>query len=121
MAASSANAGENLEVKEDDVTCPLCFEYYEEDGIHQPKLLSCVHTICLQCVKKLDQAKCPYCAVWLKPPQGSPDQLDTNASVLELLKRYREQQRRMKAITFVMKNGEQATYESATVSIFFKT
>ena len=37
-----------------DIThCPVCFEDYEEQGDHIPRILPCHHTLCENCVKKL--------------------------------------------------------------------
>lgn len=46
--------------------CPICKNAYEPDGIHQPKILKCGHTICIDCIVKLSMSspmglKCPYC------------------------------------------------------------
>ena len=39
---------------EDDITrCPVCFEEYEDQGDHVPRILPCHHTLCEICVKKL--------------------------------------------------------------------
>ena len=51
---------------EDEMTnCLLCFEAYEEDGEHVPRMLPCHHTMCERCVADLLRGKtfviCPEC------------------------------------------------------------
>lgn len=53
------------EVTHESLTCPICFETYN-DSDHQPKLLQCHHTFCRGCIKDLrDPAQkmvnCPTC------------------------------------------------------------
>ena len=33
--------------------CPICFERYEEDGDHVPRILPCHCTLCQECIVKL--------------------------------------------------------------------
>lgn len=53
---------------ESSLECPICTNQYETDGIRQPKILKCGHTLCTGCVKQIldpnsNQVKCPYCFV----------------------------------------------------------
>ena len=44
--------------------CQVCFEEFEEDGSHVPRLLPCTHTLCHTCIGKLIQGnklECPEC------------------------------------------------------------
>ena len=44
--------------------CPVCNECYKIDGPQQPKILKCGHTLCVNCLlrlEKTDNIKCPYC------------------------------------------------------------
>ena len=44
--------------------CQVCFEDFEEDGAHVPRLLPCTHTLCHTCIRQLiqgDKIECPEC------------------------------------------------------------
>ena len=46
------------------LSCQVCFEGYEKDGDHVPRLLPCAHTVCNWCVGQLiqyDKLECPEC------------------------------------------------------------
>ena len=45
---------------EDFLTCPVCFEYYEEK-LHKPLVLACGHSLCRPCAVKIskDSLVCP--------------------------------------------------------------
>ena len=46
------------------LSCQVCFEWFEENGKHVPRLLPCSHTVCENCIKDLarnDSLKCPEC------------------------------------------------------------
>lgn len=40
--------------------CPVCFDLYDLSS-KSPKTLSCAHTLCATCLRKLKEAKCPQC------------------------------------------------------------
>ena len=45
-------------------SCQVCFEEFEEDGAHVPRLLPCTHTLCHNCIGRLIQEnriECPEC------------------------------------------------------------
>ena len=47
-------------------SCPVCFETYEEDGEHVPRIFPCHHTVCQECVDNLFKRMgisviCPEC------------------------------------------------------------
>ena len=44
--------------------CQVCFEEFEEDGDHVPRLLPCTHTACHRCIGRLirdNKLDCPEC------------------------------------------------------------
>ena len=46
------------------LSCQVCFEDFEEDGDHVPRLLPCTHTLCHTCIGQLIQEgtiECPEC------------------------------------------------------------
>ena len=46
------------------LSCQVCFEEFEEDGAHVPRLQPCTHTLCHTCVGQLIQGnkiECPEC------------------------------------------------------------
>ena len=46
------------------LSCPVCFEDFEDNGEHVPKLLPCTHTLCEQCIQtivKANKLECPQC------------------------------------------------------------
>ena len=46
------------------LSCQVCFEDFEEDGAHVPRLLPCTHTLCHTCIGRLMKGKrieCPEC------------------------------------------------------------
>ena len=46
------------------LSCQVCFENFEPDGAHVPRLLPCTHTICHTCIGQLIQRnniECPEC------------------------------------------------------------
>ena len=49
---------------ENHLSCQICFENFEEDGDHIPRILPCLHTVCEKCVKGMIQENkiiCPEC------------------------------------------------------------
>ena len=46
------------------LSCAVCYEEFEEDGNHLPRLLPCTHTVCEACIKQLiryNRLECPEC------------------------------------------------------------
>ena len=46
------------------LSCQVCFEDFEEEGKHVPRLLPCTHTLCHTCIGQLIQGnkiECPEC------------------------------------------------------------
>ena len=54
-----------MATEEEGITnCPVCFEAYEENGNHIPRILPCFHTVCENCIKQLmteNTLGCPEC------------------------------------------------------------
>ena len=51
---------------QESLTCPVCFEEFEENGKHVPRLLPCSHTLCHKCIGQLirdTKLECPTCRV----------------------------------------------------------
>ena len=49
---------------EEILSCQVCFEEFEEDGDHVPRILPCSHTLCHTCVERLiheNKIECPEC------------------------------------------------------------
>ena len=48
----------------DMLSCQVCFEDFDEDGDHIPRIFPCSHTVCVSCIKNLiknDKLACPEC------------------------------------------------------------
>ncbi|XP_053168914.1 E3 ubiquitin-protein ligase RNF183-like [Hemicordylus capensis] len=95
----------------EEYECRICYNLFDLER-HAPKLLECLHTFCLECLRQLHlraahsahdssggdgnsdhqgaAIKCPLCAHRTVPPGGSPHNLPTNtkrqeASLLQLM------------------------------------
>ncbi|XP_052122277.1 uncharacterized protein LOC113212093 isoform X3 [Frankliniella occidentalis] len=65
--------------------CDLCTEHL--DGAERvPKVLPCGHSACIQCLRRLPDARCPTCR---RDFNGPPDALPTNFLALKLLEERR--------------------------------
>ena len=71
---------------EDEITCAICHEYYQE-----PKVLSCCHYYCKQCIHRLalrtgldKPFSCPECRKDTTLPQGGVDNLQAAFFVNQL-------------------------------------
>jgi hypothetical protein len=78
---------------EEQLTCALCFEVYNEDS-KAPKGLPCLHNFCLECLERYIQKnigselRCPLCQVTFNVPDDGVQAIPTNVVVkgmLELL------------------------------------
>lgn len=73
-----------------DITeCPICFETFVD-----PKMLPCIHTFCLRCLRGWgkgkrpgDQVSCPLCRNDFPMPIGGFENLPRNAVVARLLEK----------------------------------
>ncbi|XP_041351027.1 E3 ubiquitin-protein ligase TRIM56-like [Gigantopelta aegis] len=78
-------------IRDDFLTCKICFNIYE-----QPKILPCVHTYCTPCLEKLlktsdkpGSISCPECRECVTLPHKTVSDLKTNFfinSLIEVLK-----------------------------------
>ena len=49
---------------QESLSCPVCFEEFEENGAHVPRLLPCSHTLCHNCIGQWirnNRLECPTC------------------------------------------------------------
>ena len=54
----------NMDSLTETLTCPVCFEDFEEAGDHVPRLLPCTHSLCHTCVGQMiryNKLECPIC------------------------------------------------------------
>ena len=71
------------------VTCSLCFELYNESDM-LPKGLPCMHTFCLDCLRKYVQSKmdfqmlCPLCQSKFVVPKEGVEAIPTNFVIRQL-------------------------------------
>ncbi len=69
------------------LNCSVCLESYEEEGDLCPKWLPCSHTVCLGCLRHLNQFRqitCPECRALHSVPTRGPEAFRTNRDILEL-------------------------------------
>ena len=53
-----------MAVVDNTTNCPVCYEDFEENGDHVPRILQCFHTVCEKCIKQLmkeNTLECPEC------------------------------------------------------------
>ena len=46
------------------LSCQVCFEDFEENGNHVPRILPCSHTLCHECIGQMirqNRIECPFC------------------------------------------------------------
>ena len=80
------------EESHDLMHCCICMEEYDS-GLHKPKFISCHHTFCLQCLKKMiaDQlpsvasVACPVCKTVCPVVGRVAEQLPTNMYALNIV------------------------------------
>jgi len=66
--------------------CCVCFDEADPD-VHKPKILTCLHWVCLQCAPTLviaDRITCPECRQFTEVPQRNVDALQTDFRILQL-------------------------------------
>jgi DNA-binding beta-propeller fold protein YncE len=80
MATGGEARQKGVEELEQEVTCPVCQDHFQE-----PKILPCLHYYCKGCIEALAKRAggpnqpfpCPECRTPTLLPQGDPDQLQT--------------------------------------------
>ena len=80
MATGGEARQKGVEELEQEVTCPVCQDHFQE-----PKILPCLHYYCKGCIQALAKRaggpnqpfSCPECRTLTLLPQGDPDQLQT--------------------------------------------
>ena len=67
----------DITLSDDHCTCGVCENSYQD-----PRVLSCLHSFCLQCIEKMVEAdtnvKCPLCEECTPLPEGDPASLHRN-------------------------------------------
>ena len=74
------------------LSCQVCFEEFEEDGNHIPRLLPCTHTVCETCIKQLiknNKLECPECRETHEAKMGEKS-FSQNPYLLVQIRRKRE-------------------------------
>ena len=75
--------------------CAICTYEYQVEGNRCPKLLTCTHTVCLDCLRQLVQRSsnhridCPICRADITVPAGGASEFPTNRYIVEALERNR--------------------------------
>lgn len=75
------------DLSENFSTCPVCYVKFDDEE-NKPKILSCSHTTCLQCLKKIYRnglVSCPCCRHCDRCDQGV-EKLPTSQQVLHIIK-----------------------------------
>ena len=77
--------------------CPICFEPYQESGEKEPRVLSCGHTFCRNCLNPvmLNHRPCPKCRTAITV--DSIDSVPKNFAIIEAVSRERNAQPRSSA------------------------
>ena len=64
----------------DETVCQICAEVYKD-----PRVLSCGHTFCYQCIVQLKKRACPYCRSVFTLPADGVHGLPKNYALLGVL------------------------------------
>ena len=73
MDLSQVERRKGLSPMSDITNCPICFELYQENSEHVPRILLCHHTLCESCVTnaiKENSIQCPECRVSYQVDNG---------------------------------------------------
>ena len=77
MADNTAHNLQKILVDSNDLTCPVCHEFFKK-----PKYLSCHHSYCEECLEQILQAQskmvCPECREVTFVPEGGVKKLADN-------------------------------------------
>lgn len=74
--------------------CSICNHSFEPDGDHQPKILKCGHTICIECVARIVNTtgvKCPFCFAVTPVGIMGINALPVNMALITLVNQLRKQ------------------------------
>ena len=66
--------------------CGVCWDTFEKEGAKCPKLLPCIHTFCISCLKTLaedGEIQCPLCRTIHQIPSEHIENLPTNHGILK--------------------------------------
>ncbi|XP_033105143.1 tripartite motif-containing protein 2-like [Anneissia japonica] len=81
--------------------CPLCFESFNNRE-RLPKMLSCQHTACLECLHKIVGKRtnfvCPTCRSEYKVPDDGVKALANNLTIISMMQHVTQKQRRLSQI-----------------------
>lgn len=67
MSANNNAVSLRSRIREDYLTCPICFDTFK-----QPKALPCIHTFCLECLRDFVTSNYPSSSVFPCPVCRSP-------------------------------------------------
>ncbi|XP_022086296.1 E3 ubiquitin-protein ligase TRIM33-like [Acanthaster planci] len=89
--ATSATAEVLEQIGERHLKCSICFDRFNE-----PKLLNCIHSFCLKCLKNLREIqpmgtvkiKCPLCRRYTELERNKVDDLPTNITLSALVEEF---------------------------------
>ena len=65
--------------------CEVCCEVFDK-GLQCPKILPCIHTLCVKCLRKLEkygEIQCPFDRIFHSVPIGGVEKFPTNQQVLQ--------------------------------------
>jgi tripartite motif-containing protein 23 len=99
-----------------EVTCPICYDHYN-DKEKIPRILSCGHTFCQNCLMDLRTTNiltCPTCRTYFSP---EVKQLIKNFTILDYL--YSEKANNLLKAIDAKKNGEALAEESKEEEVIF--
>ncbi|XP_006818299.1 tripartite motif-containing protein 3-like [Saccoglossus kowalevskii] len=114
MASEEKVAQALDEIREDFLTCCVCYKHYQ-----QPKVLPCLHTFCEQCllplVKNTDlNLKCPTCYAPCDLGEEGVAGLKTNFFISSLLQEIQERSRSLAMTPLAQCGGCESNSVSAT-------
>ena len=99
-----------------EITCPICYENYN-DREKIPRILSCGHTFCQNCLMDLRTTNiltCPTCRTYFSP---DVKQLIKNFTILDYI--YNDKSENLLKVIEARKKGEQVAEESKEPEVTF--
>lgn len=72
------------DIEDNFLTCPVCYDHFNEDGEITPKVLGCGHTLCRRCINHIycDTKMCPFCKYQM---DFTPDRCPKNFMIIGML------------------------------------